>query len=168
VANLPYNVSVPVVLRILELEPRIEHFLVMVQREVGERLTAGPGHPQYGAVSVRVAYRAEGRVARRVSRSVFWPEPNVDSVLVELRRRPPPVEVDEAALWTVVAAAFEQRRKILRSALVRLGLDAGRAGEILAACGIDPKERAERVGLEGFACLARAWMAAAAGEGTPA
>jgi len=154
VANLPYNVAVPLVMRVLEAEPRVRRLLVMVQREVGERLAAGPGDDQYGAVSVRVAYRADAKVARAVSRSVFWPRPNVDSVLVLLERRPPPVRVDEDALWAVVREAFAQRRKTIRGALVRLGLSREAAGRVLDACAIPPLARAEELDLAAFACLA--------------
>lgn len=157
-ANLPYNVAVPVVMRILENEPRVDRLLIMVQREVGERLAAGPGEPQFGALSLHVAYRAEARVLRKVSRTVFWPQPNVDSVLVSLIRRPPPVDVDEAALWTVIDGAFEQRRKAMRSATVRLGFGSEEAARALADCGIDPQTRPERLGLPEFACLARRWL----------
>jgi 16S rRNA (adenine1518-N6/adenine1519-N6)-dimethyltransferase len=161
VANLPYNVAVPVVMRILEVEPRVERLLVMVQKEVGERLAAGPGEANYGAVSVRLAYRAKARVIRAVSRSVFWPQPKVDSVLVSIVRRPPPVTVDEAALWRTIEVAFEQRRKTVRSALVRLGLDAASAADALDACGIARLERPERLGLPEFACLAERWRSGA-------
>jgi 16S rRNA (adenine1518-N6/adenine1519-N6)-dimethyltransferase len=154
VANLPYNVAVPVVMRLLEEQPGVQRFMVMVQREVGERLVARPGDEQYGAVSIRVAYRAEGRLVRRVARSVFWPQPNVDSVLVSLARRPPPVDVDEANLWDLVDEAFAQRRKTMRNALVRLGLSPARAGALLAECGIEPKARAEELGLEQLAAVA--------------
>lgn len=157
-ANLPYNVAVPVVMRILEEEPRIERLLVMIQREVGGRLAASPGDPQFGALSLRVAYRAQARVVRKVSRTVFWPQPNVDSVLVSLVRRQPPVDVDEGALWTVVDGAFEQRRKTMRGALVRLGLGPEAAVRALADCGIDRRTRPERLGLPEFACLARRWL----------
>ena len=160
VANLPYNVAVPVVMRILETTPRIGRMLVMVQREVGERLAAGPGQAAFGAVSLRVAYRAEAHVVRRVSRTVFWPRPNVDSVLVSLVRRPPPVRVDEAALWRVLDTAFNQRRKTMRGAMVRLGLARGEAEAALEACAVDPATRPERLGLEEFACLATRWLAA--------
>jgi 16S rRNA (adenine1518-N6/adenine1519-N6)-dimethyltransferase len=160
VANLPYNVAVPVVMRLLDEEPRVRRFLVMVQREVGERLVAGPGDEHYGAVSVRVAYRAEGRVVRRVARSVFWPQPNVASVLVSLIRRPPPVEVDEAALWEVVEESFAQRRKTMRNAVLRLGVGAADAPALLAGCGVEPKARAEELGLAEFACVATAWRRA--------
>jgi 16S rRNA (adenine1518-N6/adenine1519-N6)-dimethyltransferase len=157
-ANLPYNVAVPVVMRVLADEPRVRRFLIMVQREVGERLAALPGEPAFGALSLRVAYRAEARVLRKVSRTVFWPQPNVDSVLVSLVRRDPPVDVPEAALWRVIDVAFEQRRKTVRGALVRLGLEREEAGDVLAACRIDPQTRPERLGLPEFACLARSWL----------
>ena len=130
----------------------------MVQREVGERLAARPGAPQFGALSLRVAYRAESRILRRVSRAVFWPQPNVDSVLVSLTRRPPPVDVDEEALWTVIDTAFEQRRKTIRNALARLGLAPKETGAALAACDVDPLTRPERLGLPEFACLAARWL----------
>jgi 16S rRNA (adenine1518-N6/adenine1519-N6)-dimethyltransferase len=154
VANLPYNVSVPVVLRLLEEEPRVDRMLIMVQREVGQRLAAAPGEEQFGAVSLRVAYRTKSRVVRPVSRTVFWPRPNVDSVLVSLVRRPPPVVVDERALWRVVDEAFSQRRKNMRGAMIRLGLGPDAAVAALAACGVDPSARPEQLGLTAFACLA--------------
>jgi 16S rRNA (adenine1518-N6/adenine1519-N6)-dimethyltransferase len=156
VANLPYNVAVPVILRVLEVQPRITRFLVMVQREVGERLAAAPGDPHYGAVSLKVAYRAQARVLRRVSPSVFWPRPKVESVLVSMVRRPPPVRVDEQALWRVIREAFAQRRKTMRGALVRLGLEPKAAEAVLGRCGIVPSARPEELGLEAFACLAGA------------
>jgi 16S rRNA (adenine1518-N6/adenine1519-N6)-dimethyltransferase len=165
VANLPYNVAVPVVMRVLEHQPNVTRFLVMVQREVGERLSASPGDPQYGAVSARVAYRAEAKVARRIPRSVFWPQPNVESVLVSMDRRPPPVDVDEATLWEVVSASFAQRRKTMRGALIRLGMDSATAEEALAGCGIDARIRPERLGLSEFACLAERWSRAKAEAG---
>lgn len=168
VANLPYNVAVPVVMRLLETEPRAERFLVMVQREVGERLVARPGDEQYGAVSVRVAYRAEGRVVRRVARSVFWPKPNVESVLVSLARHPPPVDVDEVILWRVVDEAFGQRRKTMRNAMMRLGLESSEAEAMLQGCRIAPKTRPEELGLDAFACLAERLTEARSGPaGTP-
>lgn len=159
VANLPYNVGVPVVMRVLEEEPRIERLFVMVQREVGERLVAPPGHEQYGAVSVRVAYRAEGRVVRRVPKTVFWPEPKIESVLVSLVRRPPPVSVEEAPLWRVVGEAFGQRRKTVANALVRLGADRSEAESMLRRCGLTPTVRPEQLDLQAFACLSELWAA---------
>lgn len=155
VANLPYNVSVPVVLRALEDEPRIERLLVMVQREVGERLAARPGEEQFGAVSLRVAYRARARVVRKVSRTVFWPQPNVDSVLVLLERHPPEVDADPERLFALIRVAFAQRRKTMRNALVRFGLTSERAGAVLAASGTDPSVRPESLGLDSFAGLVR-------------
>ena len=157
VANLPYNVAVPVVMRILDEEPRIERLLVMVQREVGERLVATPGDEQYGAVSVRVAYRAEGRVVRRVSKTVFWPEPKIESVLVSLIRRPPPVSGDEPALWRLVDEAFSQRRKTVANALIRLGLERPEAESILRHCALPLTARPEELDLRAFACLSQLW-----------
>jgi 16S rRNA (adenine1518-N6/adenine1519-N6)-dimethyltransferase len=154
VANLPYNVAVPVVMGALHRAPTIEHMLVMVQREVGERLAAGPGEEQYGAVSVRVASVAEARVVRRVAASVFWPRPRVESVLVRIDRRPSPVAGPDSALFRVVEAAFAERRKTMRNALMRLGLGGAEALDTLRGCGIDPSARPEELGLEAFACLA--------------
>lgn len=154
VANLPYNVAVPVVIRLLSDEPRVERMVVMVQREVGERLAAAPGSEPYGAVSVRVAYFARATVIRRVSPTVFWPRPNVESVLVSIVRRPPPVDVDQARLWDVVGAGFAQRRKTMRSALVRLGCGADEARAILEHCGLEASVRAEALGLPALACVA--------------
>jgi 16S rRNA (adenine1518-N6/adenine1519-N6)-dimethyltransferase len=153
-ANLPYNVAVPIVMRALETEPRLERFLIMVQKEVGERLAAAPGDDAYGAVSVRLAYWAEAALKKRVSRTVFWPQPNVDSVLISLVRRPPPVSISREALWRMIEVSFEQRRKTMRGALVRLGLSPEDAARTLGLCGIDPRTRPERLGLESFACLA--------------
>ena len=155
VSNLPYNVAVPLVMDMLEGAPEIASFLVMVQREVGERLAAGPGEPAYGAVSVRVAYRAEASVVRRVPASVFWPRPKVDSVLVRIVRRPAPaVEVDPERLFRVVDAGFAERRKTMRNALRRLGLSAAEADAALACCAVAPRARAEELSLEDFARLA--------------
>jgi 16S rRNA (adenine1518-N6/adenine1519-N6)-dimethyltransferase len=160
VANLPYNVAVPVLMRILKNEPSVERLVVMVQREVGERLAAGPGHPQYGAVSVRVAYLAEATLIRRVPASVFWPRPTVESVVVRLDRRDaPPVSVDREALWRVIEVAFGQRRKTMRGAMIRLGMGAPSAEAALADCGIGRDRRPEELGLESFACLAERWLA---------
>jgi 16S rRNA (adenine1518-N6/adenine1519-N6)-dimethyltransferase len=159
VSNLPYNVSVPLVLDLLRSVPAIDRYLVMVQREVGQRLVASPGGEAYGAASVRVAYRADARVVRRVPADVFWPRPKVDSVLVRLEPHPPPVDVDPAALFAVVDQGFAERRKTMANALRRLGLDADSAARLLTACGFDPKVRAERLGLEGFARIATALLA---------
>src|SRR5205823_6060596 len=120
VSNLPYNVAVPMVVRVLEEAPGVDRLLVLVQREVGERLAARPGNPQYGAVSVKVAYHAEAAVVGLVPPTVFVPRPKVESALVRLRRRPqPPVTVPSAdSLFTLVRAGFAQRRKMLRRSLL--------------------------------------------------
>jgi 16S rRNA (adenine1518-N6/adenine1519-N6)-dimethyltransferase len=155
VSNLPYNVSVPLLLDLLEGVGAIDRFLVMVQLEVGERLVAGPGDPSYGAVSVRVAYQADARSVRRVPADVFWPRPRIDSVLVALGRHDPPVDVDRAALFRVVDEGFRERRKTMSNALRRLGLDAGTASDAMGASGLDPSTRAERLGLPEFATITR-------------
>jgi 16S rRNA (adenine1518-N6/adenine1519-N6)-dimethyltransferase len=161
VANLPYNVATSVVLRFLQEEPRVERMLVMVQREVGERLAARPGDEQFGAVSLRVAYHATASVARRVPATVFWPVPNVESALVRIERRErPPVATDPRALFAVIDEAFAQRRKTMRGALVRLGVEPGDAAAVLQACGIDPRMRPEELSLEAFAHLTDALLAA--------
>lgn len=155
-ANLPYNLATPLVLDLLGGVPAIRRLVVMVQREVGERLIASPGDAGYGAVSVRVAYRAAGAIVRRVPPEVFWPRPKVDSVVVRLDRlEAPPVEVDEAALWPVIEAGFAERRKTMRNALRRMGLSLEEAGDVLAACGVSPAARAEQLDLATFGCLAR-------------
>jgi 16S rRNA (adenine1518-N6/adenine1519-N6)-dimethyltransferase len=156
VANLPYNVATPVVMRVLEEAPNVQRMLVMVQREVGERLAAGPGDEQYGAVSLRVAYRADASVVRPVARTVFWPQPNVDSVLVRIERRPPPVRADERTLMDLIRVSFAQRRKTVRNALLRFGMASADARAALEACGVGAGTRPEELGLEAFACLADA------------
>jgi 16S rRNA (adenine1518-N6/adenine1519-N6)-dimethyltransferase len=130
--------------------------VVMVQREVGERLAAGPGEPAFGAVSLKVAYRAEVRILRRVPPTVFWPEPAVESVLVRLDRRPPPVATPSDRLFALIEQGFRERRKTMTTALVRLGLERGRARSVMSSSGIDPKARAETLGLTEFAALAEA------------
>lgn len=155
-SNLPYNVAVPVVLDLLERAPKIDPRVVMVQREVGERLAAAPGAPAFGAPSLRVAYRALAKVLRRVRPSVFWPEPKVESVLVRLERRPPPVDAPEGPMFRLIDEAFRQRRKTLANALVRLGYERGRAEGALRRAGLDPRVRGEEVGLDGFARLLKA------------
>jgi 16S rRNA (adenine1518-N6/adenine1519-N6)-dimethyltransferase len=141
VANLPYNVATPLVLELLEGVPQIERMLVMVQREVGERLAAGVGDGAYGAVSVRVGYWATASVVGRVPPTVFVPEPRVESALVEIRRLPTPaVDVPYPAFSALVRAGFATRRKMLRRAL---------AGvvpiDVIEAAGIDPSFRAEQL-----------------------
>jgi 16S rRNA (adenine1518-N6/adenine1519-N6)-dimethyltransferase len=155
VSNLPYNVATPIVMRLLENAPRVRSMLVMVQREVGERLAAGPGTKAYGAVSVKVAYFASARVVGIVPPTVFVPAPRVESALVALVRHPePPVVVPSPdRLFALVRAGFGQRRKMLRSALrTELGDDVVGA---LTAAGIDPRARAETLTLDDWARLAR-------------
>ena len=154
-SNLPYNIAVPLVLTMLEDAPAVARFVVMVQREVGDRLAAAPGEEAYGAVSVRVAYQARARVVRRVPPTVFWPRPRVASVVVRIDRLDAPaVDVDPERLWRVVDAGFAERRKTLRNALRRLGLSLQEAREILANSGVAPNVRAEELGLETFAAIA--------------
>ena len=156
-ANLPYNVAVPVVMSVLDEAPSVERVVVLVQREVGERLIAGPGDEHYGPASVRVAYRATGELVRRVPPSVFWPRPRVASVVVRLDRlAEPPTAVEPGGLWRVVDAGFAERRKTIRSAVVRLGVDPGRADDLLMEAGIDPRARAEQLSLAEFARIAEA------------
>ena len=155
-SNLPYNVAVPVLLDLLTQAPSVDPLVVMVQREVGERLAAPPGGPAFGAVSLKVAYRATVRRLRRVAPSVFWPEPEVDSVVLSLARRPPPVGVDPSALFRLVDEGFRQRRKTMSAALVRLGLSREEAAGAMRRAGLDPRARAETLGLEEFARLVEA------------
>jgi len=156
VSNLPYNVATPVVIRLLERAPQVVRFLVMVQREAGERLAAAPGTRIYGAVSVKVAYYARAAVVGSVPATVFVPQPKVESVLVRLDRLAgPPVQVPSPDdLFDLVRAGFATRRKMLRRSLAPvLG---PRTDDVLAAAGIDPAARAEVLGLEQWASLARA------------
>ena len=157
VANLPYNVSVPVVLRFLELFPSIERILVMVQLEVAERLAAPPGSKTYGVPSAKAAWYAEVRLAGLVPRSVFWPVPNVDSGLVSFARRPVPrTDASREEVFAVIDAAFAQRRKTLRAALAGWAGSAPEAELRLRAAGVEPSVRGERLGIEEFARIASA------------
>jgi 16S rRNA (adenine1518-N6/adenine1519-N6)-dimethyltransferase len=155
VANLPYNVSVPVLLTALERFPTLRHGLVMVQAEVAERLAAGPGEPAYGVPSVKAAWWASVRRAGAVPRSVFWPVPNVDSGLVAFSRREPPASAaGREAVFRCVDAAFAQRRKTLRAALAGLAGSPDAAERALRAAGVDPRTRGEQLGVGQFALLA--------------
>lgn len=157
VANLPYNVSVPVVLSFLERFPSIERILVMVQLEVAERLAAKPGSKVYGVPSVKAAWYADVALAGNVSRSVFWPVPNVDSGLVSLvRRTPPDTTATREDVFACIDAAFAQRRKTLRAALAGVAGGAAPAEEALRAAGIDPQLRGERLTIGEFARIAEA------------
>ncbi len=152
VANLPYNVAVPVLLRLLEKMPSLQRGLVMVQAEVADRLAAPPGSKTYGIPSVKAAWYADVRKAGAVGRNVFWPAPNVDSGLVAFTRREPP-GADRAATFAVIDAAFAQRRKTLRAALAGWAGSAAQAEERLRAAGIDPQARGETLTVEQFALL---------------
>jgi 16S rRNA (adenine1518-N6/adenine1519-N6)-dimethyltransferase len=157
VANLPYNVSVPVVLSFLEAFPTLERVLVMVQLEVAERLAARPGSKAYGVPSVKAAWYAAVRLAGTVPRSVFWPVPNVDSGLVFLERRPAPAtDASRADTFACIDAAFAQRRKTLRAALAGWAGSAARAEECLRAAGIEPRTRGEQLDVAQFAAIASA------------
>ncbi|WP_245634459.1 16S rRNA (adenine(1518)-N(6)/adenine(1519)-N(6))-dimethyltransferase RsmA [Janibacter corallicola] len=159
VANLPYNVSVPVVLRFLELFPSIERVLVMVQLEVAERLAAAPGSKVYGVPSVKAAWWSRVELAGRVPRSVFWPVPNVDSGLVSLvRREPPTTGATREQVFAVVDAAFAQRRKTLRAALRGLAGSGEVAEAALQAAGVDPRTRGEVLDVAAFARVAEELM----------
>ncbi|MDT7539726.1 MAG: rRNA (adenine1518-N6/adenine1519-N6)-dimethyltransferase [Actinomycetota bacterium] len=153
VANLPYNVAVPVLLRLLQQLPSLRTGLVMVQAEVADRLVAPPGSKTYGVPSVKAAWYAEVRRAGSIGRNVFWPAPNVDSGLVAFVRREPPA-ADRAAVFAVVDAAFAQRRKTLRAALAGWAGSADEAERRLRAAGIDPSARGEVLEVQQFARLA--------------
>ncbi|HEU5475769.1 MAG TPA: 16S rRNA (adenine(1518)-N(6)/adenine(1519)-N(6))-dimethyltransferase RsmA [Actinophytocola sp.] len=154
VANLPYNVAVPVVLHLLAELPSLRTGLVMVQAEVADRMAAGPGSRVYGIPSVKAAWFADVRRVATVPRSVFWPVPNVDSALVLLNRREPPPGARED-VFALVDAAFAQRRKTLRAALAGWAGSAARAEAVLADAGIDPTVRGEQLTVGDFARIAR-------------
>jgi 16S rRNA (adenine1518-N6/adenine1519-N6)-dimethyltransferase len=157
VANLPYNVSVPVLLHLLALLPSLEKGLVMVQAEVADRLAAGPGSKVYGVPSVKAAWYADVRRAGAIGRSVFWPAPNVDSGLVAwTRREPPATAATREQVFAVVDAAFAQRRKALRGALRTLAGSAEAAENALRAAGVDPLARGESLTVAEFARIAEA------------
>jgi 16S rRNA (adenine1518-N6/adenine1519-N6)-dimethyltransferase len=156
VANLPYNVAVPVVLHLLATVPSLRHGLVMVQAEVADRMSAPPGSRTYGVPSVKLAWFAEVRRAGQVPRSVFWPVPRVDSGLVALTRRDPPPGADREEVFAVVDAAFAQRRKTLRAALAPWAGSPAAAEQVLRKAGIDPALRGESLGVTEFARIAAA------------
>ena len=159
VANLPYNVAVPVLLHLLELLPSIRHGLVLLQSEVADRLAAPPGSRAYGVPSVKTAWYARAERAGAVPRSVFWPVPNVDSGLVRLvRTEPPPLPagVDRADVFAVIDAAFAQRRKMLRSALAAWAGSVTAAEFVLVRAHVDPRARAETLDVAAFARIASA------------
>jgi 16S rRNA (adenine1518-N6/adenine1519-N6)-dimethyltransferase len=155
VANLPYNVSVPVLLHLMSTVPSLRHGLVMVQAEVADRLAAPPGSRTYGVPSVKAAWFADVRRVGSVSRTVFWPAPNVDSGLVAwTRREPPSGSASREEVFRVIDAAFAQRRKTLRSTLKQLAGSAEAAEAALAVAGVDPMSRGESLAVEDFARIA--------------
>ncbi|GLZ34491.1 ribosomal RNA small subunit methyltransferase A [Lentzea sp. NBRC 105346] len=157
VANLPYNVAVPVVLHLLAELPSLRTGLVMVQAEVADRMAAGPGSRIYGVPSVKLAWYADARKAGPVGRNVFWPVPNVDSALVAFTRRAEPLStVDRERLFSLVDAAFAQRRKTLRAALAGWAGSAVAAEELLRKAGVDPGARGEQLAVRDFVRIAEA------------
>ncbi len=158
VANLPYNVSVPVLLHLLEYFPSITRGIVMVQAEVAERLAAKPGSKVYGVPSVKLRWWADASVASSISREVFWPVPRVDSLLLSFARRSHPAANDEALrkrTFELIDTAFAQRRKMLRSALATFLGSSEQASARLMELGIDPTARAENLTLDDFIVIAR-------------
>jgi 16S rRNA (adenine1518-N6/adenine1519-N6)-dimethyltransferase len=155
VANLPYNVAVPVVLHALAELASLRGALVLVQSEVADRMVAAPGSRAYGAPSVKLAWYARARRAGSVPRSVFWPVPGVDSALVRLETRARPADAPTEAVFRVVDAAFRQRRKALRSSLAGWAGSPDNAESMLRAAGIEPWARAEQLSAAQFAALAR-------------
>lgn len=157
VANLPYNISVPVLLHFLEYFPGIETGLVMVQSEVGRRIAADPGSKIYGSPSIKAAWYGNWRTAGQVSRQVFWPVPNVDSILVRFDRgEQPGTESERLATFALVDAAFQQRRKMLRQSLSVVLGDSSAASARLEAAGIAPTARGEELTVHDFLAVARA------------
>ncbi|MGV8885400.1 MAG: 16S rRNA (adenine(1518)-N(6)/adenine(1519)-N(6))-dimethyltransferase RsmA [Microbacteriaceae bacterium] len=156
VANLPYNVSVPVLLHFLEHFDSLERGLVMVQAEVGERVAAGPGSKIYGSPSAKAAWYGTWRTAGKVSRQVFWPVPNVDSILVGFtRQQQPGSEAERLATFAIIDAAFQQRRKMLRQALAELLGGSAAASARIEAAGLAPTARGEELSVLDFLAIAR-------------
>jgi 16S rRNA (adenine1518-N6/adenine1519-N6)-dimethyltransferase len=155
VANLPYNVAVPVLLTLLPRLPTVRRVLVMVQLEVAERLAAKPGDVAYGIPSVKAAWYGSVRMVGTIGRQVFWPAPRVDSGLVALDRRDPPAtSATREAVFAVIDAAFGQRRKTLRAALSDWAGSPGAAETALRAAGVDPGARGETLAVIDFARIA--------------
>ena len=167
VANLPYNVAVPVLLTLLERLPSLETVLVMVQAEVADRLAASPGSRTYGVPSVKVAWYADAARGAKVSRNVFWPVPNVDSALVSMRRHPILTDTPREEVFAVIDAAFAQRRKTLRAALAPWAGSPVRAEEILVRAGVDPQARGEKLAITEFIAIADAARGLSSPVGTP-
>lgn len=157
VANLPYNVAVPVVLHLLQVLPSLNKGLIMVQEEVADRLAAGPGSKIYGVPSVKIAWDTDTRKVGVVGTKVFWPEPRVSSGLVRFdRREAASAEVGREKVFAVIEAAFGQRRKTLRAALTGLAGSGDHAAHALRSAGIDPSRRGETLDIEAFVRIAAA------------
>ena len=156
VANLPYNVAVPVLLHLLEVYPSIRRVLVMVQREVAERLAATPGSKVYGIPSVKASFYGPVRQAGTIGKNVFWPAPKIESGLVRIDCTRPFDEALRPRLFALIDAAFAQRRKTLRAALAGFYGSAAQAEEALRAANIDPRLRGEKLGVKDFVRLAEA------------
>lgn len=156
VANLPYNISVPVILHFLEQFPSISKALVLVQAEVAARLVAGPGSKTYGSPSAKLAWYGKASAAGVVSRNIFWPVPNVDSALVFFEKRTEPLEVQQRQeVFRVIDGAFSQRRKTLRQALSNWAGSPAKAEEILVRAGVSPQARGEDLGIADFIEVAK-------------
>lgn len=151
VANLPYNIAVPVILYLLEILPSVSNVLVMVQKEVADRICAGPGTRTYGIPSVKVRWFGKAEAAGNIGRNVFWPAPNVDSGLVRITVLPR--VGNRAKVFSVVDACFAHRRKTLRAGLSEYAGSPALAETALRSAGIDPSDRAERLELEQFVAL---------------
>ena len=154
-SNLPYNIAVPVLMRMLEEAPRVSPYVVVVQRELAERLAAVSGSPAYGGVSVKLAFHADVQTLRRVPSEVFWPRPSIDSSVIRLTPRPPRlgVDVDRGPLFAVIDAAFAERRKTMSNALRRLGAGAPTVRRVLSDAGVEPSSRPEELDVAAFARL---------------
>jgi len=163
VANLPYNVSVPVLLHFLEHFPSLSRGLVMVQAEVGERLAAPPGSKVYGAPSAKAAWYGQWKTHGKVSRQVFWPVPNVDSILVGFDREElPGTEAERLSTFAIIDAAFQQRRKMLRQSLSAVLGGSSAASDIMQSAGLAPTSRGEELTMLDFLAISRAAKAASA------
>ena len=158
VANLPYNISVPVLLHFIETFPSLRHGLVLVQTEVAQRLAAKPGSKVYGGPSAKLAWWADANMAGNVSRSIFWPIPNVDSSLVYFAKRDEPMGSEDLRVKTfaVIDGAFSQRRKTLRQALADLAGSPAEAEALLVKAGVSPQARGEQLVIDDFIKIAKA------------
>ena len=158
IANLPYNVSVPVFLHLLEIFPSLRSGVVMVQAEVADRLAAKPNSKEYGIPSVKAAWWADVTGAGSVSRNIFWPQPNVDSKLVGFTRRATPGDEElRKKVFAIIDLAFAQRRKMLRSALSSMYGSSAAAETVLTSAGIDPTLRGEALDIHAFCAIAKEW-----------